>query len=60
MLVDQCRDILCVGAEVSFGFVKKHANKVTHLLARLPCTLNSFIDLPSPPLCVLETLMSDV
>lgn len=43
MLVDQCRDILCDRAEVSLGFVKKHANKVAHLLARLLCRLNSIM-----------------
>lgn len=30
-------------ANVSLNFVKKHANRVSHLLARLPCKLNSFV-----------------
>ena len=60
ILVDQCRDILRDRELVSLVFVKKHANRVAHELARLPCTLNSFIDLSSPPQCVLGILMSDV
>lgn len=59
-VVDQCR--LLVGTEigVSVDFIKRQANKVAHVLARIPCTQNSFIDFMSPPLCVLETILSDV
>ena len=59
-IVEQCRSIMGNNNGVSVVFVRKHANKVAHLLARLPCTLNSFVDYSSPPLNVLETLMSDV
>ena len=54
MLVDQCRDILRTRELVSLGFVKKHANRVASELARLPCTLNSFI-IVSSTLCVGDT-----
>lgn len=60
LLIDQCRSLLNSRVGVSLGFTKKHANRVAHLLARLPCMLNSFIEYSSPPSCVLETLMSDV
>lgn len=59
-VIDQCRGLLYNLAGVSLGFIKKHANRAAHLLARHPCTINSFIDFMSPPHYVLETLMSDV
>lgn len=55
-LVEHCR--LLIRNQV--GVVKKQANSVAHLLAHIPCTLNNFIGLLSPPSCVLETLVSDI
>lgn len=59
-LVEHCRLLIRNQAGVSVSHVKKQANRVAHLLARLPCSINSFIDLWSPPSCVLETLLSDI
>lgn len=59
-IIEQCRFLLYRQASISLGFVKKKANKVAHLLARHPCTRNSFIDFSSPSHSVLETLMSDI
>lgn len=59
-LIEQCRVILHNRSGVLVVFARKQANKVAHLLARFPCTLNSFVDFTSHPLCVLETLLSDV
>lgn len=59
VLIDYCRTLISSRLNVSLCFVKKQANRVAHLLARLPCTLNSFSDYSSPPLSVLETLVSD-
>lgn len=59
-LVEHCRLLIRNQVGVSIGFVKKQANRVTHLLAHIPCTLNNFIGLLSPPSCVLETLVSDI
>lgn len=59
-IIEHCRSILGSKDGVSVVFIWKHANSVAHLLARLPCTFNSFVDYLSPPVCVLETLLSDV
>ncbi|XP_074359593.1 uncharacterized protein LOC141699337 [Apium graveolens] len=60
LLIDQCRELLKSRDWVLLSFIKKQANKVAHLLAKLPFTLNSFIVLSSPPSYVLGTLMSDI
>lgn len=59
-LIDHCCSILRHKVDVSVVFIRKQANKVVHLLAKLPCSINSFADFSSPPNCVLETLLSDV
>lgn len=60
VLIEHCRTILGSKTNVSLSFVKKHANRVAHLMARIPCTLNSFVGFSSPPLSVLETLVSEI
>lgn len=49
-LIDQCCSILRNKSSVSVVFIRKQANKVAHLLAKLPCTINSFVEFSSPPL----------
>lgn len=58
-LLNQCSTILRSNVGLSVGYVRKQANKVAHKIARFPCELNSFVVNPSPPMHLLETLLSD-
>ena len=58
-ILRECLSMLQSRPDVSVLFVKKHANKAAHLLARVPCMVNSFVDFLSPPSVVLETLAVD-
>ncbi|KAL8111232.1 hypothetical protein AgCh_019083 [Apium graveolens] len=58
-LVQHCRSLINSREGVSVVFTRKQANKAAHILARHPCELNSFVINLSPPLCLLETLLSD-
>lgn len=40
--------------------IKKQAITVAHMLARVPCEVNSFVDFSSPPFSVLESILYDV
>lgn len=55
----QCREILASRSNLGVVFVKKLANNVAHGMARLPCALNSYNILMSPPQILLETIMYD-
>lgn len=44
---------------LSLVHVRKLANKGAHLIACIPCMLNSFNMFESLPHCLLETLSSD-
>lgn len=59
-LTEQCREVCRTRNGISVVFTKKQANRVAHRMARLPCTPNGFSIFSSPPLILLETLMSDV
>lgn len=59
-VVKHCRSILERKARVMVKYVRKHANKVAHSMARIPCELNSFVNFLSPPLLALETLLDDI
>lgn len=59
IILHECRIILDARPNLSISFVKKHANNATHLLARVPCMVNSFNMFLSPPSYVLETLRCD-
>lgn len=58
-ILADCISILCSRPDITVSFVKKQANKVAHLLARVPCLVNSSNDFLSPPPSVLETLLYD-
>lgn len=60
IVLKECQRILAEKSNVRIGHVRKLANKVAHLMARLPCELNSYNDFESPPLNVLETLVYDL
>ena len=59
-LVYQCKSMISNRGGVLVKFVRKQANRVAHMLAKIPCTLNSFLDFTSPPSSLLETLLSDL
>lgn len=60
-LVQACRVKLNIRSDIKIGHVKKHANKIAHLLTRHTCLLDNFIVFTSPPNnIVLETLNSEV
>lgn len=59
-LVQQCKASLEVNKRFKVSFVRRQANQVAHRIARIPCELSSFIVIPSPPSCLLETLLSDI
>lgn len=54
-MIQECRTILEQNLDFSVSFTRKQANRVAHLLARVPCEVFSFLDFPSPPLCVGES-----
>lgn len=58
-MVQHCKEIMRCRGEVSVVFGRKHVNKVAHKLAKFPCELNNFVVDLSPPLYLLETLVSD-
>lgn len=59
VVFQKCREFLNDRRDISVSFVKKQANKVAHLIARVPCEVNCFIDLMTPPRSVLEPLESE-
>lgn len=59
-IVEQCRFILRNNAGVSVIFARKRANRLAHALAGLPCTFNNFVEVSTPPLCMLKSILLDV
>lgn len=55
----ECISILKSRSDFSLSYVNRHANKVSHLLARVCCLVDDSITFLSPPVIVLETLMYD-
>lgn len=58
-LVQQCKSEVCSRGGVLVDFIRKQANRVAHMIAKIPCALNCFLDFMSPPSFLLETLLSD-
>lgn len=58
-IIDQCRYLLGRRSNLSVVFVRNQANKVAHKMARLPCLLNSYNTVMSPPSFLLETISFD-
>lgn len=58
-LVQHCKSIISSRGGFSVFHVRKQANKVAHKMAKIPCEPNSFVVMSSPPLSLLETLLSD-
>lgn len=59
-ILEDFRTTLLARSGFSIQFVKRQANKVAHLMARLPCSLDCPNILTSPPDLLLETLLHDV
>ncbi|KAL8149291.1 hypothetical protein AgCh_006337 [Apium graveolens] len=58
-IIDECKERIKDRGDLSVHFVKKQANKATHLLARAPCLLNTYNHFIFPPDLLLEILSSD-
>lgn len=58
-ILQDCRILLKDRPDIRISFVKKQANKVAHLLARVPCEASCFNDFISPPCSVLESIVYD-
>lgn len=59
-IIDACRMKLASRHGVSLHYVRRLVNRRAHLVARIPCELNDYINLAYPPHQVLESLMYDV
>lgn len=59
-VIESCRIDLDSLHDTSVSFVRKHTNKVDHELVRIPCSVNCFNVLMSPPMLLLETIMYDI
>lgn len=55
--LEACQDILASKTSFRISHVRKLANKAAHLLARVPCSLNSYNYFDAPPQSVLGTIM---
>ena len=58
-VVEECKQELQSLSSVSVRFIRKDANRVAHVIARISCLANSNIVFTSPPTCLLEALSFD-
>lgn len=58
-LMQQCRDIPQENSRLSLSFSRNQANRAAHCMARIPCEVNSFMIISSPPSQLLEILLSE-
>ncbi|KAL8120352.1 hypothetical protein AgCh_017507 [Apium graveolens] len=54
-----CREIMQYRPDLSLHFVRKQVNEAAHLMAHVPCELNSYKLFLSPTFSVLETIVSE-
>lgn len=59
-VLDECRSMVQGSSLISLDYVKRQANKVTHLLTRVPCSLNCHNFFMSPRTSLLETIVNDM
>ncbi|KAL8121049.1 hypothetical protein AgCh_017989 [Apium graveolens] len=59
VVMQACSRVLKSRKDIVVSFIKKQANKVAHLVTRVPCEASCFFDLMTPPLSVLEPLEND-
>ncbi|XP_017251076.1 uncharacterized protein LOC108221728 [Daucus carota subsp. sativus] len=58
-ILEFCKSKLQQRSDLSLCHVKKQANRAAHLMARVPCLLDSYNLFLSPPDLLVETLCSD-
>ncbi|XP_074346617.1 uncharacterized protein LOC141685409 [Apium graveolens] len=58
--IDACRLLLDAKVGFSVSFIKRQANRVAHLVAKLPCSMNCQNVITAPSNMLLESLMYDV
>lgn len=58
-ILQECRELMKDRPDLMVSFVRKQANRVAHLLARVPCEADSFHVFFSPPQSVLESILYD-
>lgn len=58
-LLQESRSLIQARSDISVSFIRKQANIVAHMLARVPCEVNCSNDFSSPPRMVLESMMYD-
>lgn len=57
-IMEACLQLMQGRDDLVLCHVKKHANRVAHTLARIPCLVGCYNVFISPPQCVLELLLS--
>ena len=55
--IENCRLKLQDRGDISIKYVRKNANRVAHLMARIPCLVNCYNVMLSPPPHMSKTLM---
>ena len=59
-IVEEYKQELQSMTSVSVRFIRKEANRVAHVMARIPCLANSPIIFTSPPTYLLEAFSFDL
>lgn len=54
-----CRLELPARSDLNVGYVRRLANRAAHVMARIPCQLNCFLDFSTAPSQLLESLLYD-
>lgn len=58
-LLQESRQLIRDRPDISVSFIKNQANKVAHMLARVPCEVDYCNEFMTPPQVVLEQIMYD-
>lgn len=58
-ILDECRELIEAKRNISLCFIRRQANKATHLMARVLCPLHCYNVFSSPPSSVFETIEFD-
>lgn len=58
-IIEACRSLLAQNQDVSVHFIRRQVNKVAHLMAHEPCSLNFHNVFLSRPVFLLESIVFD-